>query len=632
MKRLPILVVLSLPLLPLLRGGQLPLPFVVPARVPDQQEFHEPDQIVLRGYLGSRIDANARGRLLAVDEDRLLEGYRKRPSRQSWDCEHVGKWLHAATLAWANTGDPALRAKLDRVVRELIACQLEDGYLGTYLPEKRWRSWDVWAHKYNLLGLLTYVRYTGERGPLAACRRMADLLCREIGAGPGQHGILQNSPHFGMAHSSVLEPMVLLYRMTGEPRYLEFARYIVQAWDGPGAPRIVADLLAGKGAHQIANAKAYEMLSCISGTLELYRVTGDARLLEAARHAWTDIATKRLYITGTATHHEHFHADFELPNGLQDVGETCVTVTWLQFNAQLLRLTGGAEYAEELERTCYNHLLGAQQPDGLGWGYYVQLEADRKPFSADLTGHCCLSSGPRGVALIPTFAVSADADGPVVNLYERGMARLALPGGRRVGLDIETDYPLGERVRIRVNPEARGEFTLKLRIPAWAPDATIAVAGKTERPQPGDYASVTRTWQPGDVIDLTLPLKPRLVMGQQGNTGLAAVLYGPLVLAADDSVNTARIGTFQIRNPGLHGLGFAVEPAPNRDAMAPGRAVFSITARTLLPVDKGPDREVRVRLLPFSEAGCDAPYKVWLPVTLDEVPSEAPLGAASRRS
>jgi hypothetical protein len=68
----------------------------------------------------------------------------------------VGKWLHAATLAWVSTGDPALREKLDYVAAELCKCQLEDGYLGTYEEKNRWKSWDVWAHKYNLIGLLTY--------------------------------------------------------------------------------------------------------------------------------------------------------------------------------------------------------------------------------------------------------------------------------------------------------------------------------------------------------------------------------------------------------------------------------------------------------------------------------------------
>src|SRR5207244_7706064 len=111
-----------------------------------------------------------------------------------------------------------------------------------------------------------------------------------------------------------------------------------------------------------------------------------------------------------------FHDNYDLPN-VNNVGETCVTVTWLQFNAQLLRLTGEARFAEQLEKVVLNQLFGAQCPDGAAWGYYVQMQG-KKPYSSTLDGHRCLSSGPRGVALIPTFALSTDADGVVVNLYE----------------------------------------------------------------------------------------------------------------------------------------------------------------------------------------------------------------------
>ena len=117
---------------------------------------------------------------MKLDPARLLEGYRKRPGRQSWDGEHVGKWLHAATLAWVNTGDPALRQKLDYVAAELVKCQLDDGYLGTYLDKNRWTEWDVWAHKYNLIGLITYMRYTGNLEPLPTCRRMGELAVHDL--------------------------------------------------------------------------------------------------------------------------------------------------------------------------------------------------------------------------------------------------------------------------------------------------------------------------------------------------------------------------------------------------------------------------------------------------------------------
>jgi DUF1680 family protein len=188
--------------------------------VPDKEDFQLPDRVHLTEWIGSRVDANEANRLSKLDSSRLLEGYRKRPGRQSWDGEHVGKWLHAATLAWANTGDKALREKLDYVATELVKCQLDDGYLGTYLEKDRWTEWDVWAHKYNLIGLITYMRYTGNMAPLPACQRMGNLLCNTFGDQPGKRDILKAGYHVGMAPTSVLEPMVLLYRLTSERRYL----------------------------------------------------------------------------------------------------------------------------------------------------------------------------------------------------------------------------------------------------------------------------------------------------------------------------------------------------------------------------------------------------------------------------
>ena len=108
-----------------LAGSVKTLPEKVPCAIADNQEFQIPDCNQLSGWLGSRTDANEKNRLVKIDPERLLEGYRKRPGRQTWDGEHVGKWLHAATLAWVNTGDPELRKKLDYTVTELVKCQLE---------------------------------------------------------------------------------------------------------------------------------------------------------------------------------------------------------------------------------------------------------------------------------------------------------------------------------------------------------------------------------------------------------------------------------------------------------------------------------------------------------------------------
>ena len=196
--------------------------------------------------------------------------------------EHVGKWIHAATLAWVYANDAALRAKVDRVVASLIATQQASGYLGTYSDSSRFgmgkdEQWDVWVHKYVLLGLITYSLHSGDARALEAARRAADLLIATFGS-QGNLDLNERSTHVGMASGSVLEPMVLLYRVTGDERYLTFARFIADHWEAEKGPRLISSLTANRSVRDTANGKAYEMLSCLVGLTELYRVTGDARI------------------------------------------------------------------------------------------------------------------------------------------------------------------------------------------------------------------------------------------------------------------------------------------------------------------------------------------------------------------
>jgi DUF1680 family protein len=592
--------------------------------IADKQDFQIPDRVHLVGWIGTRVDANEANRLVKLDPARLLEGYRKRPGRQAWDGEHVGKWLHASTLAWVNTGDTALREKLDYVAAELVKCQLEDGYLGTYLDKDRWTEWDVWAHKYNLIGLITYMRYTGNMAPLPCCRRMGDLLCKTFGDEPSKRDILKAGYHVGMAPTSVLEPVVLLYRLTGEPRYLDFCKYILRAWEQPKGPKIISTLLTAKRVDKVGNGKAYEMLSCLNGALEYYRTVGDPQILQACLNAWQDIVDNRLYLTGAASYGELFHDNYDLPN-VSNVGETCVTVTWLQFNAQLLRLTGEARFAEQLEHVILNQLFGAQRCDGSAWGYYVQMEG-KKPYSSTLDGHCCLSSGPRGVALIPTFAWTTDSSGVVVNLFNAGNANLMLRDRTAVSLRTETLYPGDEHIRIVVDPSTKKSFSTKLRIPAWCQNASVSVNGKPLATQcdTDGYMHLERTWKKGDEIDLTFKMAPQIIIGDHKNEGKMALTYGPLVLAADAALVNSPAGqsidvplrAVAAAGPTLNDLEIKPEAAPTTLKTWPGARVFRINAVTRTALDSLPAGSPLVaRLVPFADAGENGTdYKVWLPL------------------
>jgi hypothetical protein len=521
-----------------------PLPFKTVDKMPDALTMLSPSQVKLAGFLGTRVDANITGRLLKVDEDELLAGFRKRPGVQDWIGEHVGKFLHAATLAWAYSGDEQLKAKIDRVAAELIKCQGVDGYLGTYVPERRWKSWDVWVHKYDMIGLLTYYQYTGNQSALEASKKIGDLLGNTFG--PGKRDIITAGEHVGMAATSVLEPIVMLYRLTGEAKYLDFAKYIVGSYDQPNGPKIVKTLLEVKRVDKTANGKAYEMMSNLVGLCELARVTGEKNYLQAAVNAWEDIVANHLYITGSLSQGEHFHAPHDLPNGQKsNVAETCATVTWMQLNAELLRLSGDARYAEELERTMYNHLAAAQRPDGTEWCYFTSL-AGSKPFGHSI--NCCLSSGPRGMAMVPQMACfkyrSEGKDGLAIDLFDLKSAKVELAGQDvHVGADVSSGgLTNGLRLSVvyTIGLASPAVFNLKVRCPSWAEGFKVEVDGdgKAIAGEPGRWVELpAREWHDGARVTTTFAMMSRVIVGDYGNKGFEAFTWGPLVLAYDEGWN-----------------------------------------------------------------------------------------------
>jgi len=569
-------------------AAPVPVPYQVAWALPDQVSAVEPMQVQLHGWIGDRIDANTRRRLEVVDTVPLLAGYHHKPGEQAWIGEHVGKWLHAATLAWAYSGDPDLCRKLDAVAAELISTQEPDGYLGTYLPGQRFglyagADWDVWNHAYNMIGLTSYYRYTGNPGALAAVRRIADLL---IATFPGQKSIIAAGTHRGMAATSVLEPVVELYRLTGEPRYLAFARYIVGAYDEPGGPGIVRTLLGGGEVNRTANGKAYEMLANLMGVCDLARVTGDRSLLRAVTNAWTDIVRNRLYITGTASLHEHFGGDAELPNGVDaQLGETCVTTTWIQLNLQLLEVTGETDYADEIDRSLYNHLAAAQNPRGDDWCYYTALEG-KKQYDRGIT--CCHSSGPRALALAPTAAYLQGGPNLYVSTFESSQVRFAV-GGVPVGIEQTGGFPRDGHSTLLIHAGQPATFALRIRVPAWAAPLRIGreafAAGWADVP--------SRPWREGDRLDFTYQLTGRSIAGTHGDLGRTAFAWGPFILAVDSR-----------RNPPLGSL------ADLRLAPIPPRMESTAGGPLLLKVPSGPGM---VTLVPFADAGADGgEYRVWL--------------------
>ncbi len=526
---------------------------LIPSRMPDVLQDSQPSQVHVGGYIGQRILNNEQNRLLEVDLKPLLEGFHHQPGSHPWIGEHIGKWIHASTLAWQNTGDKRLKTKLDAAVKELVSCQQADGYLGTYVPEKRFglypeADWDVWVHKYDLLGLLTYYRFTQDKASLQCCQRIGDLMIRTFG--PGKKSILSAGTHQGTAATSTLEPMVLLYNASGDSKYLDFAKYIVDSWEEKGGPQIMTRLEAGRPINEVGNGKAYEMLSNLVGLCELARATGEKRYLNVAKLAWADVVKHELYITGSASYYEVFHPGDDLPNVTsKNVGETCVTVTWMQLCQQLFRLTGEAKYAAEFERSEYNHLAAAQRPDGKEWCYYTSLQG-KKPFTGETC--CCLSSGPRGMAIIPETAYLTSKEGKssylVVNTVESSSFTTGeLSPFWKTKVATTSDFPAAGKMQLKIDATEHkntggtgsrppvANFGLKIRVPRWMLNFQCSLPGKISD---GWYVVEPRTWTKQSV-SLSYDIANYKVDGTGSNKGAYATMVGPFVMALVSDLSAA---------------------------------------------------------------------------------------------
>jgi uncharacterized protein len=196
--------------------------------------------------------------------------------------------------------------------------------------------------------------------------------------------------------------------------------------------------------------------------------------------------------------------------------ETCSTFAWIQLNRELLGITGEAAYAEEIERSAYNDLLGAQAPDGENWCYY-SFPNGRRVYTT--YWRCCKSSGAMALEELPSLAYTASADGVRVNLLGASEATLQMPDVGAVRLEQRTGYPFDGEVAIRVTPDRAATFRIEVRIPQWAAGASIRVNGAgVEAAPPGAYFPIQREWRKDDAITLSLPMQPQTHFRTHSNT------------------------------------------------------------------------------------------------------------------
>jgi len=535
------------------------------------------------GLLAERVELWRKDRLWYVsDSGYLLWGYESRPGIHPWQGEHVGKWLHAATLAYEATGDEKLGDRLHETVRRLLATQLPNGYLGTYAEKNRFYSrpadkgsWDVWSHRYNLYGLLTYERFNPSPKVVKACERMADLLIEVYG--PEKNDLTQNGTRKGISSTTLLESMMMLYERTRQERFLKFAEHIVQCSENAPRLRLVDSMLKQQDVSIPGEGKAYQLMANLLGYLMLYENTGQERYLMTVRNAWENIRAHHIYTTGGPwgrrmpynanpecfARSDDFDAD-------KAVVETCSTTTWIQLNLHLLKATGQAKYAIEAEKAVFNALIAAQYPEGVNWCYYTKANEDRRPFEETIT--CCASSGPRALEMFSRYLI-VQVDGGV-SLTTLTPCSATLPekfGNAKI--NITGNYPFNSSVVIRFEKANDKNFALEFRTPADADlesvrinDQHVALA-KNDR---GFYL-IRRTWKAGDriAIEFQYLLKSHLETPKNGPRTVAFT-YGPWALAQTIDKGAVVTEPFIGKDVRSKPASQWLEPYKTKDDAAPG--------------------------------------------------------------
>lgn len=475
-----------------------------------------------------------------------------------WDSE-VGKWIEAASASLITHPDPALERQIDEVIARIHAAQQPDGYLNTYFtavePERRFTNERDWHELYSaghlIEGAVTHFYATGKTSLTEIMERYTEFLMTVYGPGEGQR-------HGYPGHQEIELALLRLYRVTGKRRYLEFARYFLDQrgqkpyfFDQEARARgdDPADFWAGTYEYMQAHEPVREQGQVVghavramymySAMADLAAEDGDEALRAACERLWEDLTRHSLYLTGglgPSAHNEGMTAPYDLPNA-SAYAETCAAVGLVFWGRRMAALTGEARYADVMERALYNNVLSGVSLGGDRFFYENPLASEGHHHRwAWHSCPCCPPNVARLLASLGEYVYSLKADEVTVNLYISGQLQAEV-GGQQLTLSQESEYPWDGRIALNVDTSAPSEFSLRLRVPGWCPQATLTLNGEPlEVAQAQGYLTVRRVWQSGDTLHLTLPMSAERVYARpevSQDAGLVAVQRGPVVYCAE---------------------------------------------------------------------------------------------------
>jgi DUF1680 family protein len=467
----------------------------------------------------------------------------------------VYKWLEAAAWEYGRRPEEGLLREQREVSALVAQAQADDGYLDSVVQVRHGRDGRYqdlpWSHEHYCAGHLmqaavAQVRCTGDRALLDVAVRVADHLVATFG---------EDLRHDVDGHPVVEMGLVELFRETGDRRYLELARYFVDA-RGHGLmesygeePTYFSDRVPVREATTV-EGHAVRAVYLAAGAADVAVELGDKELLASLETQFDHMIATKTYLTGglgARWEGESFGDEYELPPD-RAYAETCAAIGGVQWAWRMLLATGDPKYADAAERMLFNGFLAGVSCSGDEYFYVnpLQLRGGAHPHGNRSPAHgrrgwfdcaCCPPNIMRTFASLAGYLATSDSEGVQVHQFATGELS-ARAGDGDVRLAVQTDYPWDGVVRLRVEATGSEAWTLSLRVPGWASGATVVVQREESAVPAGAYARLTRTWNVGDVVELRLPLRVRVIEAHpriDAVRGCVALERGPLVYTVEQA-------------------------------------------------------------------------------------------------
>lgn len=536
-----------------------------------------------------------------------------------FDDTDVYKTIEGASYILQTYPDQRLVAYIDSVLDIVGAAQESDGYLYTartanpghphqWSGQKRWEKEEDLSHELYNLGHMVdaacaHYQATGSRKFLDIACRYADCVCREVGSASGQATVVPGHQIAEMA-------LARLYTLTGEQRYLDEAKYML---DFRGKTHIRADYSQSqKPILEQSEAVGHAVRAgyMYAGIADVAALTNDSDYIHTIDRIWQNIVGKKVYLTGGvgATHWgEAFGRNYELPN-LSAYNETCAAISMVYLYERMFLLHGESKYIDCLERTLYNGVISGMSMDGGRFFYPNPLASDGQyAFNADNTKTrqpwfgcaCCPSNLCRFIPSVPGYLYGVKDNDIYVNLFAANTSVIQVRG-KAVRLEQTTRYPWDGDIEIRVVKSAAKDANLMVRIPGWVrnqvlpsdlysysdqeqPAYSVTLNGKQIQADPEarkGYLPITGI-RKGDVVRIHFDMPVRTVVANRNvgeEKGRVAVERGPLVYCAESADNQ---GELMLRTALAKKPSFSlVDDYTIENTEAEGAPAFSVKAIT----------------------------------------------------